>query len=56
MTDSRHPSLVTRHLIPRLLLAAGLALALAGCGIVNWSVSNGSDGCPRDTRSTVPCS
>ncbi|HKU71673.1 MAG TPA: hypothetical protein VJQ51_12630 [Burkholderiales bacterium] len=36
--------------------ALALLLALAGCGIVNWSISNGSDGCPRDTKSTVPCS
>jgi hypothetical protein len=42
--------------VKRRALALGLCLALAGCGIVNWSISNGSDGCPRDTRSTVPCS
>jgi hypothetical protein len=40
----------------RTLVALALCAMLAGCGIVNWSISNGSDGCPRDTRSTVPCS
>jgi len=41
-------------LLRRILLAAGLSMALSGCGMVNWSVSNSSDGCP-DPRGTVPC-
>ena len=35
-------------------IALALMLALAGCGMVNWSVSNSPDVCPK-TQSTVPC-
>ena len=35
------------------LVAFALVLALAGCGMINWSVSNSGDGCPPN--STIPC-
>ena len=53
--STHHPSLITHHpVLRRGLVVAGLCLSLAGCGMVNWSVSNSSDGCPNP-RGTVPC-
>jgi hypothetical protein len=34
-------------------IALVLTLALAGCGMINWSISNSGDGCPPN--STIPC-
>jgi hypothetical protein len=49
-----HPSPITYHALARGCIAAlVLCLSLAGCGMVNWSISNASDGCPPN--STIPC-
>jgi hypothetical protein len=51
---NRHSSPVTRHRTARRNFAAlVLCLALSGCGMISWSISNSGDACPQ--RSTVPC-
>ena len=54
MMDTRHSSPVTRHAHAwRILTAAMLCAMLAGCGMINWNISNSSDGCPPQSK--FPC-